>query len=125
MSVLVVFILSRAVNISLAKMKFGGFSVHPRHSGSPLMSDHAIRLGVPAGFSFDQLLSGWSDDREVYYFQGEPIQVNPFTTSILGRTGRNGRWDDCDVVEDFLYGRDCNMDESEWDLFCREVLIRQ
>ena len=107
-------------------MKFGEFSVHPRRSGAPLMScviDRRGALGALEAFSIDEPLSGWSDDREVYYFQGEPIQVNPFTISIVGRSRRDGQRSDSDVVEDFLYGRDCNMDEAEWGMFCREVLL--
>lgn len=100
--------------------------MHPRRSGAPSMSEHVVRCGAmntAGAVSFDEPLSGWSDDREVYYFQGEPVQVNPFTISIVGRSRRDGQRSDSDVVEDFLYGRDCDMDEVEWNLFCREVLL--
>ena len=43
--------------------------------------------------------------------------------SIVGRSRRNGQRGDADVIEDYLYGRDCVMDKDEWSLFCREVLL--
>ena len=103
--------------------------MHPRRSGAPSMSEHVVRCGAmntAGAVSFDEPLSGWSDDREVYYFQGEPVQVNPFTISIVGRSRHDGQRSDSDVVEDFLYGRDCDMDEVEWSLFCcwKHLLLR-
>ena len=59
--------------------------MHPQHSESPLMSSHASMYSTLAGYSSsDEVLSGWSDDHEVYYFHGEPIQMNPFAGVYRG-----------------------------------------
>ena len=69
-------------------------------------------------------LVGWSDDREAFYFHGERMGVNPFSPSILEESCRaGGDRDDGDVIQDLMFGRGCSMDDGEWCLFCREVLL--
>ena len=105
-----------------AAMVFSGFSVHPRRSRIPLLREWVRRYGLVNATSIG--LVGWSDDWEAYYYYGEKMDMNPFSPSILGESCRasEGR-DDGDVIQDHMFGRGCGMDEGEWCLFCREVLL--
>ena len=103
-------------------MAFSGFSVHPKCSKIPLLTEWVRRYGLINATSIG--LVGWSDDRESYYFHGERMNVNPFSPSVVGESCRGGgNRDDGDVVHDHLFGLDCGMDVGEWYLFCREVLL--
>lgn len=64
-------------------------------------------------------LSGWSDDFRTYYSFMQPIIMDPFHPGILRASGGSGE----DVVDDFLFGRDCGMSKVEWERFCSEVLL--
>ena len=43
--------------------------------------------------------------------------------SLPGRGGAGAGHDDGDAVMDHLYGHDCAMDDRDWAVFCREVLL--
>ena len=105
-----------------AAMVFSGFSVHPRRSRIPLLREWVGRYGLVNATSIG--LVGWSDDREAFYFHGERMGVNPFSSTIMGESCcAGGDRDDGDVIQDHMFGRSCSMDDGEWCLFCREVLL--
>ena len=49
----------------------------------------------------------------------QPIVIDPFHPAIVGASGSSG----VDVVDDYLFGRDCRMSKKEWRRFCLEVLL--
>ena len=69
--------------------------------------------------------SGWSDDFTSYSVHLHAVNMDPFASEVVepscldGGGKRGGE----DAVEDYLFGRDCRMDEEEWACFCREVLL--
>ena len=101
------------------------FSVGPGCSGSPLISDWVIGVGFHHARKTG--LCGWSDDRRAHSFHDAVVHLDPFSPFIVEptRTGGEGgvREDGGDAVMDHLYGHNCAMDDREWVLFCREVLL--
>ena len=59
-------------------------------------------------------------------FHDSVVHLDPFSPFVVeptgGAEGGDAR-DAGDIVLDHLYGRDCAMDDGEWALFCREVLL--
>jgi hypothetical protein len=51
--------------------------------------------------------------------------MDPFTSEVVGPSclDGGGKLGEEDVVEDYLFGRDCRMDEGEWACFCCELLL--
>jgi len=100
------------------------FSVDPGCSRSPLISDWVIGVGF---FQARKVgLCGWSDDRRTHAFHDAVVHLDPFSPFVVEPTrvgGGEGGRDDGDSVMDHLYGHDCAMDDREWAVFCREVLL--
>ena len=85
------------------------FTVHPCCGGFSLLSDKVNRYGPLAHMMSD--LSGWSDCYRKY-----PSVVAP-TRLSCGEGGGD------DAVDDYVFGRDCVLDDLEWARFCVEVLL--
>ena len=97
------------------------FSVHPRCSTAPLLSNIVRRYGL---LRLVDVFSGWSDCREVWFHQMEAVPINPFCAPMVDpSTLVRGKSDDGDVVEDYVFGHNCVLDGSKWEVFCREVLL--
>ena len=100
----------------------GVFTVHPRDSELPLLADVVRKYGV---FNPSRPLSGWSNCREVFFHELQAVPLNPFSPPMVDPSFlvADGRQDNADAVEDFVFGHDCVMSEGEWAVFCREVLL--
>lgn len=110
---------------SSCRMKVSGagvFTVHPRDSSLPLLADVVRTYGV---LNPPHPLSGWSNCREVFFYDLQPVPLNPFSPPMVDPSFlvADGRQDNADAVEDFVFGHDCVMDDKEWAVFCREVLL--
>ena len=110
---------------SASRMKLAGaevFTVHPRASSLPLLADVVRRYGV---LNPPHPLSGWSNCREVYFSDLQAVPLNPFSPPMIDPSFlvADGRQDNADAVEDFVFGHDCVMDDEEWAVFCREILL--
>ena len=99
-----------------------GFTVHPRASIIPSLSEVVQTYGVvnPA-----RMLTGWSECREVFFHNLEAVPLNPFSAPMVDPSFlvADNRQDNADAVEDFVFGHDCAMSDSEWASFCRDVLL--
>ena len=88
------------------------------------MSDWVKGVGLP--YARKVGFCGWLEDRRKYVFHDAVVHLDPFSPFVVEPTrmggGESGR-DDGDAVMDHLYGRDCAMNDGEWALFCREVLL--
>ena len=96
----------------------GVFTVHPRASKIPLLADVVRRYdGVlnPA-----RPLTSWSNCREVFFYHLEAVPLNPFSPPMVDPSFlvADGRQDNVDAVEDFVFGHDCVMDDTDWARFC-------
>ena len=98
------------------------FTVHLRASKIPLLADVVRKYGVvnPA-----EPLSGWSNCREVFFHHLQAVPLNPFSPPMVDPSFlvADGRQDNADAVEDFVFGHDCVMSDEEWTIFCRELLL--
>ena len=100
------------------------FSVDPVCSRSPLVTDWVMGVGFHEARKVG--LCGWSDDRLTHVFHDAVVHLDPFFPFVVEPTrvgGGEGGRDDGDAVMDHLYGHDCVMDDREWAVFCREVLL--
>ena len=93
------------------------FTVSPCCSTAPRLSELIGRYGRLAPRCTD--MSGWSEDFRVFFSFKQPIVIDPFHPAIVGASGSSG----VDVVDDYLFGRDCRMSKKEWRRFCLEVLL--
>jgi hypothetical protein len=103
-------------------MVASGFTVHPRSSRIPLLSEVVQLYGV---ISPGRMLTGWSECREVFFHNLEPVPLNPFCSPMVDPSFlvADNRVDNADAVEDFVFGHDCVMTDSEWAQFCRDILL--
>ena len=93
------------------------FTVSPQFSAAPKLSSLFRWYGALAVHATD--LTGWSDDYRVYFSFMHAITMDPFHPGIVGASGSGG----VDLVDDYLFGRDCAMNKKEWRRFCLEVLL--
>ena len=93
------------------------FTVSPRSSTAPKLSELVRRYGRLAPRYTD--MTGWAEDYRVFFSFMQPIMLDPFHPWIVAASGDNG----VDVVDDYLFGRDCKMSKKEWRRFCLEVLL--
>lgn len=98
------------------------FTVHPRASNIPLLADVVRRCGV---VNPSQPLTGWSNCREVFFHHLQAVPLNPFSPPMVNPSFlvEDGRQDNADAVEDFVFGHDCAMSDEEWARFCCELLL--
>ncbi len=98
------------------------FSVHPRCSTAPLLSDLVKRHGLMR--SMDGF-NGWSDCREVWIHQVEAVPINPFCAPMVNPSImlEDKERNEEDAVEDFVFGHGCVLGDHDWEVFCREVLL--
>ena len=110
------------IGASFFVMVASGFTVHPRSSRIPLLSEVVQIYGV---VNPGRMLTGWSECREVFFHNLEAVPLNPFCSPMVDLSFLVGddRQDNADAVEDFVFGHDCAMSDSEWTRFCHEVLL--
>jgi hypothetical protein len=107
---------------AVSTMVASGFTVHPRSSKIPLLSEVVQIYGV---VNPGRMLTGWSECREVFFHNLEAVPLNPFCSPMVDPSFlvADNRQDNADAVEDFLFGHDCVMSDGEWAHFCRDVLL--
>ena len=80
------------------------FSVHPRYSGAPKLSDLLMRYGMLAPMLSS--LSGWSDDDTSYSVHLHAINMDPFTSKVVDPSclvgGKRGEEDAVEGMNSWL-----------------------